>query len=134
MKNSDDSDELRRALLAALPLLALGGDARAQDAALTQPRAYRVVLENEAVRVLEFNSKPGMGVCGSGMHSHPAHLSVALSPAKARVRLKDGTTIVAENRIGDVWWSEAETHETENISGRDVRALLIELKPAAAKR
>jgi len=131
MQRDDDVDELRRAMLAALPLLTLGAIAHAQDAARVQPRAYRVVLENERLRVLEFVSRPGMGVCGNGMHSHPPHLSVALSGAKVKVSLPDGRTIVAENKLGDVWWSEAETHETENISGRDVRALIVELKPAA---
>jgi beta-alanine degradation protein BauB len=133
MNTNDEPDELRRALLAALPLLALADTAQAQDAARIQPRAYRVVLENDRLRVLEFNSRPGMGVCGNGMHSHPPHLSVALSPAKAKVRLPDGKTITAENRLGDVWWAEAETHEVENITGRDVRALIIELKPSSGK-
>jgi len=115
-------------VLALLPALLVAARASAQDAAAVQPRAYSVVFENDRVRVLEFNSRPGMGLCGTGMHSHPAHLTVALSPAKVRVKLPDGNVIVAENKLGDVFWSEAETHETENISGRNVRALLIELK------
>jgi hypothetical protein len=124
-------DALRRALLLALPALAVSAGADAQDAAKMQPRAFKVVLENDRIRVLEFNSKPGMGICGSGMHSHPPHLTVALSPAKVRIKLPNGETInPPENRIGDVFWSEAETHETENIGGRDVRALIIELKQA----
>jgi len=131
MHEDDELSETRRALVTALPLLLMMRDADAQDAAAMQPRAYKVVLENDKVRVLEFNSKPGMGMCGNGVHSHPAHLAVALTPAKVRVRLPDGTSIVAENKVGDVFWSEAETHETENISGRNVRALLIELKPKA---
>jgi hypothetical protein len=131
--SNDDVDEMRRALLAALPLLALAEAADAQDAAKVQPRAYKVVLDNERLRVIEFNSRPGMGVCGTGMHSHPAHLSVALSPARVKVRLPDGKTVEGKNALGDVWWSEAETHETENISGRDVRALIVELKPAPGK-
>jgi hypothetical protein len=53
---------------------------------------------------------------------------VALSPAKVRVKLPDGKAFVAENRPGDVFWADAETHETENIHGRDVRALIVELK------
>jgi hypothetical protein len=124
----------RHALLAALATLATAEAARAQDAAAVQPRAYRVAFENEHLRVLEFNSHPGMGVCGSGMHSHPAHLTVLLSPAKVRVRLPSGQTMVGENKLGDVFWSEAETHEVENISGRDIRALLVELKPAGARK
>lgn len=120
--------DLRRAVLALIPSLLAAPRGRAQDAAAVQPRAYKVVFENERLRVLEFNSRPGMGLCGNGMHSHPAHLTVALSPAKARVKLPDGQVIVADNKLGDVFWSEAETHETENISGRNVRALMIELK------
>lgn len=133
MDANDEANDLRRALLALLPALLLAESAEAQDATAVQPRAYKVVLDNEMVRVLEFNSKPGMGICGNGMHSHPAHLTVALTPAKVRVRLPDGKEIVAENKAGDVFWAEAETHETENITGRNVRALIVELKPGAGK-
>ena len=133
MNADHDVNEVRRAMLAALPLLALADSVQAQDAARVQPRAYKIAFENDKLRVLEFNSKPGMGVCGNGMHSHPAHLTVALSAAKAKIRLPDGKTIVAENTLGDTWWSEAETHEVENISGRNVRALIIELKPSSGK-
>jgi hypothetical protein len=126
--------ERRRALLVLLATLGLGDAALAQDAAAMQPRAYRVALENDKLRVLEFNSRPGMGVCGNGMHSHPAHLTVVLTDAKVRFKLPDGRTGVAENKLGDVFWSEAETHEVENISGRNSRALLVELKaPARGK-
>ena len=31
----------------------------------------------------------------------------------------------------NVFWSEAEMHDTENLTGRNVRALLIELKKKA---
>lgn len=126
--HDDDVNTLRRALAAVLPAMALAPAASAQDAARIQPRAYRVAFENEQVRVLEFHSRPGMGVCGNGMHSHPAHLTIALTPARVRVRLPDGRTVVAENQVGDVFWSEAETHETENLGGSDVRALIVELK------
>ncbi len=129
-----DADELRRALLTLLPALALGSATQAQDAAKVQPGAYRVTLENEHLRVLEFHSRPTLGVCGVGMHSHPAHLTVALTPAKVRVKLPDGKSFEAANQAGDVFWSEAETHETENISGKDIRALLIELKPSAPRK
>jgi len=125
-------DALRRSLLALVPGVAFAGVAQAQDAAKMQPDAYKVVLENDHVRVLEFNSRPGTGVCGVGMHSHPAHLTIALGPAK--VRIKDGgKEFVGENQLGDVFWSEAQVHETENISGHNVRALIVELKTPVAK-
>ena len=127
----NEADPLRRQLLALLPALsALGaGSAAAQDAAGVQPRAYRVALENDKLRVLEFNSRPGLAVCGNGMHSHPAHLTVTLTAGKARIKTPDGKTFEAENKAGDMFWSEAETHEVENISGKHMRALIVELKP-----
>ena len=127
----DDVDEARRLLAALLPAFAFAPAAQAQDAAKMQPAAYKVVLDNDRMRVLEFNSRPGMGICGAGLHSHPAHLTIALSDAKARVK-QDGKTFIGTNKLGDVFWSEAETHEVENISGRNVRALIVELKTGKA--
>jgi beta-alanine degradation protein BauB len=132
-RDDDELNTLRRTLLALLPGLALADTATAQDAARAQPQSYRVALDNDKLRALEFRSRPGMGVCGEGMHSHPAHLTVVLSTGKVRVKTPDGKVVVADGKLGDVFWSEAETHEVENISGRDSRALLIELKPAAGK-
>ena len=132
---SDIADGDRRSiLLAVIAALASVDAALAQDAAAVQPRAYRVVLENDRLRVLEFVSRPGMGVCGTGIHSHPAHLSIALSAMKARVKTADGKTFVGESKLGDVFWSEAETHETENITGKDARALMVELKSSQPKK
>lgn len=125
----DDVNELRRMLAALLPAFAFAPAAQAQDAAKVQPRAYKVAFENDKLRVIEFNSRPGMGICGEGVHSHPAHLTIALSDAKARVK-QDGKTLVGTNKLGDVFWSEAETHEVENITGHNVRALIVELKKA----
>ena len=126
--NQDSPDDLRRTLLALLPLLALSDAADAQDAAKMQPQSFKIAFENDKVRVLDYHSRPGMGVCGSGMHSHPAHLTVALTPGKVRVKTPDGKVEMAENKDVLVFWSEAETHEVENISGRNMRALLVELK------
>ncbi|MCK7510138.1 MAG: hypothetical protein MZV70_42945 [Desulfobacterales bacterium] len=76
-------------------------------------------FENEQTRVLEFVSRPGTALCGVGKHSHPAHLTIALSDAKVRVTPPDGSTIEATNKLGDVFWSEAETHAVENIGWRE---------------
>ena len=129
----DEARDLRRALLCVLPLLAISPRADAQDAAKVQPGSYRVVFENDKLRVLEYNSRPGMGVCGSGMHSHPAHLTVLLSAGRVRVRTPDGkVTQGAAMQSGTVFWSEAETHETENVGGSAMRSLLVELKTRPA--
>ncbi len=120
------SNILRRtALTAGLWLLSLR--ASAQDAALVQPRSFRVVLDNARVRVLEYIARPGIGVCGTGVHSHPEHLTVVLTTATVRVT-QDGKTTISTARAGDVFWSPAVTHETENVGSTTARSLLIELK------
>jgi hypothetical protein len=102
--------------------------AAAQDAALMQPQSYRVVTENAQVRVLEFTSRPGMGVCGAGMHSHPPHVTVLLTPAKVRVT-QNGHMVVADMKAGSSFFEPAVTHEVENLGGGAVRSILVELKP-----
>lgn len=125
----NDIDDFRRALLYVLPCMALTTVVRAQDATKVQPQSYRVAFENDKVRVLEFNSRPGMGVCGNGVHSHPAHLTVLLSNAAVRVTTADGKVEQHDDmRLGELFWSEAETHSVENISGNNIRSLILELK------
>ena len=129
-ESANDPEVARRALIAALiATVATGDEAHAQSAATVQPQSYKVVLENEYVRVLEYNSRPGMGVCGDGKHSHPAHLTVPLSPGKAKVKV-GGKEIIAPAEIGAAFWEPAVTHEVENISGHNMRALIVEVKSA----
>jgi beta-alanine degradation protein BauB len=128
---SSDLNELRRALLTALPLIALTERSEAQDAAKMQPQSYRVAMENDHVRVLDFNSRPGMGVCGMGMHSHPGHVTVLLSTGNVRVRTPDGKVQEMHDLpMGAVFWEDPVTHTVENISGSAMRALIIEVKPS----
>ena len=129
--NQEQPDSLRRALLALLPMLVVAEDSNAQDAVQRQPQNYRVAFENDKLRVLEYNGRPGMGVCGDGMHSHPAHLTVLLSTGKVRIKTPDGKVEVQSGiPVGAVFWSDAVTHEVENIGGSNIRLLLIELKSA----
>ena len=119
----------RRDLLSFLVALAIPADeAFAQDAVKVNPRAYSVLFENERVRVVSYVSKPGLGVCGQGMHSHPMHLTVQMTPAKVKVTLPDGKVMAIDGKAGDVFFSPAETHKVENIGGSDARAYIVELK------
>lgn len=129
-----DRRRLLQSGVAALLADLVASDALAQDAVITEPGSYRVVFENPQVRVLEFVSRPRTWLCGVGKHSHPAHLTVALSDAKVRITLPDGQRIEASNRLGDVFWSEAETHTVENVGDGVVRALIIELKSPPPSR
>lgn len=129
-KNSIGSEKRkrRREVLAMLAALGVTRELLAQDAATSDPRSFRVVLENERVRVLEYRSRPGLGVCGQGMHYHPERVSVSLTGGKIRVTNAEGRTFVREIPSGHVVFSPAETHSTENIGGSGTRSYIIELK------
>ena len=73
-----------------------------------------------------------MGVCGTGLHSHPAHVTVLLSPQRVRVRV-GGKTFIKEGKVGDAFYEPPVTHEVENIGGTPARSLIIELKHGAAR-
>ena len=137
MKHSKSLDTRRKLLLASLSGLAAqlsGARAGAQDAAKVMPKAYRVAFENDRVRVLEFVRRPGMGVCGNGMHSHPVHLTIVMSDWDGLVSTPDDAPQSRHKKAGDVFWSEAETHRVENTGKTTSRVMIVELKtPAATK-
>jgi len=103
-------------------------DASAQDPVKVMPRSFRVVLENDQVRVLEFRGRPGMGICGESMHSHPPHLTIVLEDWQGQVTTADGKVFSRSKKAGDVFWSEAETHKVENMGNSTARVLHVELK------
>lgn len=116
-------------VLAVVCATALGtGAARAQDPVRVAPGVYKVVLENDRVRVLEVTLKPGEKV---PMHSHPANVIYPLNAAKARFTLPDGKSIEVALEPGAVAWHEPETHSSENIGKTEARVLVIELKEAS---
>ena len=107
--------------LAALP-------ARAQDPAAVNAKTIQVKLDNDRVRVLEYRSRPGFGVCGEGMHSHPDHVTVSLTGAKLKIKATDGSAVFRDIPPGTVFYAPAETHSAEVIGGLGTRSYIIELK------
>jgi hypothetical protein len=123
-----DESRTRRELLALLATLGVTGEALAQDPVRSDPRSFRVVLENDRVRVLEYRSGPGLGVCGQGVHYHPERVTVTLTEAKVRITNAEGRTVVRELPAGQVFYAPAETHSVENVGGSGTRIYIIELK------
>ncbi len=103
----------------------------ADDPVTTNPDLYRVVFENERVRVLEYQDVPGNR---TERHSHPD--SVMLTVSDFDRRLYDGDRSVdVSKRAHEVNWLPAQAHAGENIGDRPTHAFFIELKeprPAVA--
>ncbi len=103
-----------------LPTLAL-----AQDAAQTDGDKYKVIFENECVRVLDYKDMPGES---THQHKHPAFVLYAFEPFKRTITLPDGKTLRREFKAGDVMWSNAQTHVGTNSGDTPTHVLLVEMK------
>lgn len=97
----------------------------ADDAAQVAPHIYKVVFENDRVRVLEVTMQPGDS---SEMHSHPDYFAYLLTDGKARFSTPSGETDEIEWPAGTPMWREAEEHATENVGDTPIRALFVEPK------
>lgn len=126
--HSSPRSSSRREMLALLAAFGVTPGALAQDAPTVAPRSYRIMLDNDRVRVIEFRSRPGFGVCGEGMHSHPDHVTVSLTGAKLKVTAADGKVMFEDIPAGSVFFAPAETHKAEIIGGLGTRSFIIELK------
>ena len=128
MKDCDTRQSLsRRQAVALLAALGVSAEAQAQDAVTADPRGFRVVVDNESVRVLEYKSRPGLGVCGQGLHYHPAHVTVSLTGAKLK-KSENGKVSLVDIPPGHVFYAPAETHSAEIIGGSGTRTYIVELK------
>jgi len=113
-------------------VVGLAASLGAQDSVTVAPQHYKLLFENDQVRLLEFRSKPGEKI---GMHSHPPLLVYALTPYKVKHTYPDGSSVEREfKKAGDFKWFEAFTHSGENIGSAEGRVLLFEVKDATAKK
>lgn len=113
-----------------LLLCTMPAKAVAQDPAATNGDKYKVVFENERVRVLDYRDKPGQKTTP---HQHPDALVYALAPFKRKLTLGDGRTVIVENKEGEVYFVKAQQHTGENIGTTDTHVLIVELKEPARK-
>ena len=101
--------------------------AHAQDPVKTSPPYYKVLLENDQVRVLEYRLKAGGK---EAMHSHPAGVVYVLSGAKLKFSYPDGRTEERAAAAGETIWREPTTHAVENVGDTEAHAIAIDLKTA----
>ncbi len=96
-----------------------------RDPVVTDGDKYKVVLENDRVRVLEYRDSPGGR---TSPHHHSDFVLCALSAFRRRLVLADGREVVRDVRPGDVAWSQAQSHIGENVGTTDTHVLIVELK------
>jgi beta-alanine degradation protein BauB len=86
---------------------------------------YKLVLENERVRVFDVRFKPGQKAV---MHAHPDHVVYVIDDYTLDLKGPDGKSQEVALKAGQAFWMGAGPHEAQNISKKAGRALVVELK------
>jgi len=94
------------------------------DPTVTDPDKYKVVFENDRVRVLEYKDKPGDR---TSPHRHPDSVMYTLSSFERRLVQGEREADV-QLEAGMVRFLAAQEHHGENIGTTESHALFVELK------
>lgn len=94
------------------------------DPTTTDPELYKVVFENERVRVLEYRDQPGDV---TKAHRHPDSVLITLSGFKRKLTMGD-RTVEVDATPHKVSWHPAQTHAGENVGTTNTHVMFIELK------
>ncbi|HSJ00011.1 MAG TPA: cytoplasmic protein [Patescibacteria group bacterium] len=95
-----------------------------RDPVTTNPDLYRVIMENDRVRVLEYRDRPGDRTTP---HGHPDSVMVTLSGFRRRL-IDDERSTDVELSEGLVRWLPAQEHAGENIGETETHVIFVELK------
>lgn len=100
------------------------------DPAMVAGDVYKLVMENDRVRVFDVQFKPGQK---AAMHGHPNHVVYVLNDYTLDLRLPDGSSQVVPLKAGQAFWMEAGPHAAENIGKTTGRAIVVEVKEPKMK-
>lgn len=89
--------------------------------------AAKVEFENDQVRVL----RASLGAHQTTpMHHHSSRIGITITENDLRVYSPDGTSTTSVRGAHEIFWSEPVTHQVENLSGKAMQNIEIELKRA----
>jgi hypothetical protein len=94
------------------------------DPVVTNPEHYKVVFENDKVRVLEYTDRPGDKTTP---HEHPDSVMYTLSSFRRRL-VSAETQRDVDLESGTVGWLPAQEHHGENIGETPTHVVFVELK------
>jgi len=101
------------------------------DGLVSSPANFKLLLENDHVRVLQYTLPPG---ALDHWHTHPPRTGYVISGAKIRVTEADGSHEDYDEKTGETYWADfSPLHDTLNLDTKPYIALLVEVKDAPAK-
>lgn len=102
------------------------------DPAIVSPDMYKVLLENEHVRVVEYEILPGQK---DNWHTHPAKVSYVVTGGSLRISPEEGESFIVEEKAGSTIWFEAVgKHFGENVGQTPVHIVFVEINETKSGR
>jgi beta-alanine degradation protein BauB len=99
---------------------------KVKDVLVAAGNAYKLLMENDKVRVLDILLKPGEK---APMHNHPSdHVVYVMANTRFKLTFPDGKVNEVDLKTGQTLWMEAGSHATENIGNVAGHNLVVELK------
>jgi quercetin dioxygenase-like cupin family protein len=96
------------------------------DVLKSAAKAYKLLMENERVRVLDLRLKAGEK---APMHNHPNDYVVyVMKSTRFKLTFANGKSNEFDLKAGQTLWMEAGSHATENIGTSEGHNLVVELK------
>jgi len=101
------------------------------DALKASPENFKLLLENDHVRVLEYTLKPGTKDI---THTHPPKSSYIISGGQLKVHFENGDSSIFDDKAGTTsWMDHVGKHWVENIGTTEIKIILTEVKSIANK-
>lgn len=97
------------------------------DPVVTNSEFYKVIFENDRVRVLEYRDQPGGRTTP---HDHPDSVMYTLTSFARRLTSGDQQRDL-ELEAGQARWIGAQEHAGENIGDTETHVIFVELKEPA---
>ena len=112
-------------LIPLLSAICIAASTFGQDPVKTSPQYYKVLLENDRVRVTETSYKPG---ADSGMVQRSDRVVRALTDGTLEKITPDGKKEIIEWKTGQVRYGKKETYSQKNIGKTDLVLFVTNLK------
>jgi quercetin dioxygenase-like cupin family protein len=107
------------------PMIEEKGKTKYPDPLVVAGDVYKLLMENDRVRVFDIHFKPGQKAV---MHGHPDHVVYVIAGGTLKLTLPDGKSQEIPAKTGQAMWIDAGPHETVNIGSTEAHLLAIELK------
>jgi quercetin dioxygenase-like cupin family protein len=106
-------------------ILLISDSSFAQDPTKVDSDHYKVIFENDQVRVLRITYGAGEK---SVMHYHPDAVAVFTTDNQVNFTLPDGKVLETTAVKGQTIWTPAGKHLPQNVGDKSIEVILVEMK------